>query len=192
MWAVQTCFLKDFARTQQNTSPGQKWPSVVSLCSLHETGHSSVPWRIVAILCMSQNKPLQGQELEVWKMMYSEFTSPYKGSPVWAVLVLILPCVHFAVMIVVCGCQAAKAETIFKNVCVMSPAQGNEPLGNHAQMQRKPKILKSWTVSFLLRIAWVGNAFWDRMLENIQLQQFANQPQTLISTGSSFSLLYVN
>lgn len=113
MWAVQTCFLKDHARTQQNTSPGQKWPSVVNLCSLHETGHSSVPWRIVAILCMSQNKPLQGQELEVWKMMYSEFTSLYKGSPVWAALVLILPCVHFAVMIVVCRCQAAKAETIF-------------------------------------------------------------------------------
>ena len=40
-----------------------------------------------------------------------------------------------------------------------SPAQGNEPLGNRAQMQRKPKILKSWTVSFLLRFASVWICF---------------------------------
>lgn len=40
--------------------------------------------------------------------------SLYKGSPVWAACVLTLLSVHFAGMIVVCGCQAAKAETIFK------------------------------------------------------------------------------
>lgn len=55
------------------------------------------------------------------------------------------------------GCQSW--NFFFLNVCVMSPAQGNEPLGNHAQMQRKPKILKSWTVSFLLSFAWVWVCF---------------------------------
>lgn len=74
----------------------------------------------------------------------------------------------------------------------MSPAQGNEPLGNQAQMQRKPKILKSWTVSFLLRFVWVWVCFQRQDAREYTIIAVANQAETLISTGSLFSLLYVN
>lgn len=43
-------------------------------------------------------------------------------------------------------------------VCAVSPAQGNGPLGNQAQMWRKPDILKPQTLSSFVSLAcgWMG------------------------------------
>jgi hypothetical protein len=70
-------------------------------------------------------------------------------------------CLHFAAVVVVCRHQAAKAESIFKNAVWSHWHKGMSHLETRAQMQRKPKILTSWRVSFSLRWAWVCVWFRD-------------------------------
>lgn len=82
---------------------GQKWLRVISLRCLRETGHSIVHHRILATLGMPEAEQAlwKARDLSLKNDGLCEFT--YKDFPVWAACVFILPCVHFAVMIVVCG-----------------------------------------------------------------------------------------
>lgn len=74
--------------------------------SLRKIGHSILPCRILGTLCRSQNKALEGRELmsDVLRRVHISL----QRLLVRAVRIAILPRVHFVVMVVVCGYQAAK------------------------------------------------------------------------------------
>lgn len=63
-------------------------------------------------------------------------------------------------------------------VCVVSPAQGTGPLGNQAQMERKPSVLKSQTLSFFVRLAcgWMC-LHRARMLDNRSYSNLLSRPR---------------
>lgn len=60
-------------------------------------------------------------------------------------------------------------------ICLLSLAQGNSPLGNQAQMQRKPNIkIPNGVILHETGLLAYGCAYRARMLENPQLEHFAN------------------
>lgn len=99
-------FLKDGMRTQRLTSRGQKWLRAVILHSLCKTGHSTL-----LAGDGSLKSSLSG-------------SLPRMEAPIQAACILLLLHAH---------CRHNGGVQLCR-VCVVSPAQGNGPLGNQAQM----------------------------------------------------------